>query len=37
MIEGRLVNQKSNYILHYKLTDDKQDKAFYENGYIWFL
>ena len=36
MIEGREVNQKDTYSIAYKLTSDIQDKAFYENGYIWF-
>lgn len=36
MIEGREVNQKDTYSITYKLTSDIQDKAFYENGYIWF-
>lgn len=36
-IDGRLI--KSNYPLYelkFKISKDKQDKAFYENGYIWF-
>jgi Site-specific DNA methylase len=36
IIEGRIVNQKDNWILSWKLDVCKQDKAFYENGYIWF-
>lgn len=35
-IENRIVNQKNWYQLRFKLTKDKQDKAFYENGYIWY-
>lgn len=35
VIEGRTVNQKDTYSIHYKLTTNTQDKAFYENGYIW--
>ena len=35
-IENRIVNQKDWYQLRFKLTKDKQDKAFYENGYIWY-
>ena len=36
IIEGRIVNQKDWYQLRFKLTTNKQDKAFYENGYIRF-
>ena len=35
MIENRTVNQKNNYIVRCPLQHNKQDKAFYENGYIW--
>lgn len=35
-IEGRTVNQKDTYNLYWKLDKRKQDKAFYEDGYIWF-
>lgn len=35
VIEGRTVNQKDTYSIHYKLTTNTQDKAFYEDGYIW--
>ena len=35
VIEGRTVNQKDYYTVSFKMTKDKQDKAFYENGYIW--
>ena len=36
LIEDRLVNQKPQYMLRFKPTTDIQDKAFYEDGYIWF-
>lgn len=36
IIEGREVNQHDNYSVTWKMETDKQDKAFYENGYIWF-
>lgn len=36
IIEGREVNQRDNYSVTWKMETDKQDKAFYENGYIWF-
>lgn len=36
VIQGRTVNQHDWYLLRFKPTDDKQDKAFYENGYIWY-
>ena len=36
IIENRLVNQKQWYQLVFKKEKKKQDKAFYENGYIWF-
>lgn len=35
-IEGRVVSQKDTYTITWKLTSDKQDKAFYEDGYIWY-
>lgn len=35
-IEGRIVNQKSSWELCYKKENSKQDKAFYEDGYIWY-
>lgn len=35
-IEGRIVNQKDTYTICFKKTDNIQDKAFYEDGYIWF-
>lgn len=34
-IEGRTVNQKDTYQLCWKPNNNIQDKAFYENGYIW--
>lgn len=36
VIEGRIVSQKDWYQLRFKIPTNKQDKAFYENGYIWF-
>lgn len=36
VIEGRTVNQHDWYLLRFKEQDDKQDKAFYEDGYIWY-
>lgn len=36
IIEGRTVNQSICYSINWKLDKRKQDKAFYENGYIWF-
>lgn len=35
VIEGRIVNQRDTYSIHFKLDNNVQDKAFYENGYIW--
>lgn len=35
LIEGRVVNQKDTYQICWKPSNDKQDKAFYEDGYIW--
>ena len=35
MIEGRLVNQRDSWNINWKIGPDKQDKAFYEDGYIW--
>ena len=34
-IEGRIVNQRDFYQICWKPSMDKQDHAFYENGYIW--
>lgn len=36
VIEGRVVNQRDSYTLVWHTDKRKQDKAFYENGYIWF-
>ena len=36
MIDGRMVNQHDWYLLRFKPMNDKQDKAFYEDGYIWY-
>lgn len=36
VIEGRIVNQKDWYQLRFNPESKKQDKAFYEDGYIWF-
>ncbi|MCM1532930.1 MAG: DNA (cytosine-5-)-methyltransferase [Ruminococcus flavefaciens] len=35
VIEGREVNQRCSYELTFKTETDKQDKAFFEDGYIW--
>lgn len=35
VIEGRLVNQNSSYSITWKNEKKIQDKAFYEDGYIW--
>ena len=35
VIEGRVVNQHDTYTLCWKMDKNIQDKAFYENGYIW--
>lgn len=35
-LEGRIINQHDSYELIFKLNKNKQDKAFYEKGYIWF-
>ena len=35
MIEVRLVNQRDSWNINWKIGSDKQDKAFYEDGYIW--
>jgi len=34
-IEGRVCNQRDTYTVTWKETESKQDRAFYENGYIW--
>lgn len=36
VIEGRVVNQHDTYQIVWKDKPYKQDKAFFENGYIWF-
>lgn len=36
IIQGRKVNRHTQYIFRFKKEMCKQDKAFYENGYIWF-
>ena len=36
IIDGREINQKDWYQLVYKPLKCKQDKAFYEDGYIWY-
>lgn len=35
IIEGRIVNQKDTYTVQFKKVNTKQDKSFYEDGYIW--
>lgn len=35
-IEGRIVNQKDWYQLRFNPLTNIQDKAFYEDGYIWY-
>lgn len=35
IIEGRLVNQNDAYEVKWKENKGKQDKAFFEDGYIW--
>ena len=36
IIEGRIVHQRDTYSISFKKQADIQDKAFYEDGYIWF-
>lgn len=36
VIEGRTVNQRDSYTLAWHIDKRKQDKAFYEDGYVWF-
>ena len=36
VIEGRTVNQHDQWQVTWKDNNCKQDKAFYEDGYIWF-
>lgn len=35
IIEGRCVNQRDTYTVVFKRKTGKQDKAFYEDGYLW--
>lgn len=35
IIEGRMVNAKKKYSLFFKKQNNKKDRSFYENGYIW--
>lgn len=35
-IENRKVTQRDTYTVTWKLTEDRQDKAFYKDGYVWF-
>lgn len=35
VIEGRTVNQRDSYEVFCNLARHKQDKAFYEDGYVW--
>ena len=35
VIEGRTVNQNDTYSLVFNMNKQKQDHAFYENGYLW--
>lgn len=36
IINGRIVNQNNFYQIVFKLDRSKFDKAFYENGYVWY-
>ena len=36
IIEGREVNQRDTYVILWHTDRRKQDKAFYEDGYVWF-
>lgn len=36
IIENRIVHQNDTYLFRFKKEVCKQDKAFYENGYIWY-
>lgn len=36
VIENRIVNQHDTYQVVWKIERCKQDKAFYDNGFIWF-
>lgn len=35
IIEGRMVNQNDTYSLVFNMNKQKQDHAFYEDGYLW--
>lgn len=35
VIEGRVVNQHDTYTVNFDVITHKQDKAFYEDGYVW--
>lgn len=35
IIDGRLVNQSDTYTVVWKTNTSKQDKAFFENNYLW--
>ena len=36
VIEGRTCHQRNQWCVHYKTEVCPQDKAFYDDGYIWF-
>lgn len=36
IIDGREVNQRNTYVILWHTDTRKQDKAFYEDGYVWF-
>ena len=36
IIDGRCVNNRESWSLHFKTHDSPQDKAFFENGFIWY-
>lgn len=36
VIEGRVVNQRDTFSITWKQESNKQDKAFYEDGFIWY-
>lgn len=36
IIQGRTVNQHDWYLLRFKAMNDIQDRAFYEDGYLWY-
>ena len=36
IIDGRKVNQRDTYVILWHTDNRKQDKAFYEDGYVWF-